>query len=120
MVFFQASMLDAMKSLRDELLPYKADVDKTSDPAQAIQVPGPSKTKPPTWISDHPWTWNLWSFISSKVYPKPHSECGVHLDPHSELHSEQASASEYLQATHKKHSDKRKHNQNPSENLSPL
>ena len=41
---FQASMLDAMKSLRDEMLALKnkSDEDKTSDPTQAKTMPGPS------------------------------------------------------------------------------
>ena len=42
-------MLDAMKSLRDEMLALRnkeSDVDKTSDSAQAKPMPGPSKTNP--------------------------------------------------------------------------
>ena len=122
MGLFQASMLDAMKSLRDKMLALKnkeSDVDKTSDSAQAKPMPGPSKSNP-TQTSD------LVHSDHSKVQPmdmepygpqlpprstqKPHSEHGVHSDPHSD-YSEQASDSEYYQARpkHKKHSDKRKH-----------
>ena len=49
MGLFQASMLDAMKSLRDEMLALQnkeLGVDKTSDSAQAKPMPGTSKTNP--------------------------------------------------------------------------
>ena len=55
MGLFQASMLDAMKSLRDEMLALKnkeLGVDKTSDSAQAKPMPGPSKSNLPTQTSD--------------------------------------------------------------------
>ena len=124
---FQVSMLDAMKSLRDEMLALQnkeSGVDKTSDLAQAKPMPGTSKTNPPTRTSDRV------PSDHSEVQPmelepfgpallprstqKPHSERVVHSDPDSD-HSEQASDSEYYQARpkHKKHSDKRKHKSKP-------
>ena len=54
MGLFQASMLDAMKSLRDEMHALRnkeSDVDKTSDLAQAKPMPGTS-TSNPTRTSD--------------------------------------------------------------------
>ena len=55
MGLFQASMLDAIKSLRDEMLALQkkeSGVDKTSDSAQANPIPGTSQTNPPTQTSD--------------------------------------------------------------------
>ena len=104
-------MLDAMKSLRDEMLAIQkkeSGVDKTSDSAEANPIPGTSQTNPPTRTSapvpsDPP-----------RSTQKPHSERVVHSDPDSD-HSEQASDSEYYQVhpKHKKHSDKRKHKSKP-------
>ena len=54
---FQASMLEAMKSLRDEMLSFKtaseSDVAQTSDSAKAGPKPGPSNQPDPipTWTS---------------------------------------------------------------------
>ena len=63
MGLFQASMLDAMKSLRDEMLALQnkeSGVDKTSDSAQAKPMPGSSTNG----------TGALWPCTSSKVYSK--------------------------------------------------
>ena len=122
MGLFQASMLDAMKSLRDEMLALKnkeSGVEKTSDSAQAKPMPGPSKSNPTPVHSDHSEVQPMDMEPYGPTFPpmstqKPHSEHGVHSDPHSD-HSEQASDSEYYQARpkHKKHSDKRKHKSKP-------
>ena len=126
MGLFQASMLDAMKSLRDEMLALinkESDVDKTSDSAQAKAIPGPSKANP-TRTSDpihsdpsevQPMDLEPYGpSLPPRSTQKPQPEHGVHSDINSE-HSEQASDSEYYQARpkHKKHSDKRKHKSKP-------
>ena len=119
-------MLDAMKSLTDEMLVLRnkeLDLDKTFDSAQAKPLPGPTKSNPPR-------TSDLVQSDPSEVQPMdiepygpqfpprstqmPQSERGVHSDLLS-YHSEQASNSEYYQARpkHKKHSDKRKHKSKP-------
>ena len=118
---FQASMLDAMKSLRDEMLALKnkSEVDKTSDSTQKKSLPGPSN-----------WTSEPIQSDPSEVQPmdvdhygpslpprstkKPLPERGVPSDDHSE-HSDQASDSEYYQARpkHKKHADRKKHKSKP-------
>ena len=119
----QASMLDAMKSLRDEMLALQkkeSGVDKTSDLAQANPIPGTSQTNPPTRTSDpvssdhmevQPMDLEPYGPpLPPKSTQKPHSEHVVHSDPDSD-HLEQCSDSEYYQVRpkHKKHSDKRKH-----------
>ena len=104
MGLFQASILDAMKSLRDEMLALQnkeSGVDKTSNSAQAKPMPGTSKTNTTRTSdpvpSDH-----------SKVQPmdmepygpalpprftqKSHSQRVVHSDPDSD-NLEQASDS---------------------------
>ena len=58
MGLFQASMLEAMKNLRDEMLSFQqkaseSGVDKTSDSAQAKAIPGTSsQPHPPTRTSN--------------------------------------------------------------------
>ena len=126
MDLFQASMLDAMKSLRDEMLALKnkeSDVDKTSNSTQGKPRPGPSKSNP-TRTSDpvqsdpsevQPMYMEPYGpQLPPRSTQKPHSKRGVHSDPNSD-HSEQASNSEYYQARPKlkKHSDKRKHKSKP-------
>ena len=117
-------MLDAMKSLRDEMLALKnkSDIDKTSDTTQAKTMPGPS-----TWTSDpihsdpsevQPMDLEPYgSSLPPRSTQKPQPERGVHLDLHSEHseHSDQASDSEYYQARpkHKKHADRKKHKSEP-------
>ena len=106
MGLFQASILDAMKSLRDEMLALqkKSCVDKTSDSAQANPIPGTSQTNPPTRTSDpvpsdhsEVKTMDLESYgppLPPKSTQKPHSECVIHSDPDLD-HSEQGSDGEY-------------------------
>ena len=126
MGLLQASMLDAMKSLRDVMLALKnklSGVDDTPDSAQAKPMPGSSKSKPTRTsdpIQSDPSEVQLMDLepygpqLPPRSTQKPHSERGVHSDPNSD-HSEQASDSEYYQARpkHKKHSDKRKHKSKP-------
>ena len=98
-------MLDAMKSLRDEMLALKnrLDVDKTSNPTQTKSLPGPfTRTSEPIHLDQ------------SEVQPMDAEPYGPSLPPrstqkpqHSDIHSEhsdQASDSEYYQARpkHKK------------------
>ena len=101
----QASMLEAMKSLLDEMHSMKkaseAEVDKTS---ASLSKAGPSKQPDPTtWASDH----SDAQPVDTDVYGPPlppkstqsvqsdhaskHSdlESDHHSDPHSEDHSEQ-------------------------------
>ena len=108
MGLFQASMLDAMKSLKDEMLALRnkeSDVDKTSDSAQAKPMPGPSKTNP-TRTSDPVHSDSLevqpmdlepyGPQVPPRSTQKPQPKRGVHSDPNSER-SEQASDSEYFE-----------------------
>ena len=116
-------MLDAFKSLKEEMLALKtkeSGVDETPDSVQAR--PGPSKSVHPTRTSDpvHP------------VPPMDTDMCGPPLPqgysqrqsehPHSDHseHAEQVSDSDYYQARsrHKKHSDKRKHKSKPTKKSS--
>ena len=120
---FQASMLDAMKSLRDEMLALKnrSDVDKTSDPNQhkSKSLPGPSnRTSEPVQLDpSEVQPMDVESYgpsLPPRSTKKPQPERGVHSDSHSE-HTEQASDSEYYQARpkHKKHADRKKHKSKP-------
>ena len=115
-------MLDAMKSLRDEMLALQkkeSGVDKTSDSAQANPVPGTSQSNPQTSDpipSEHSdvQPMDLEPYgppLPLKSFQKPQPERSVHSD-----HSERCSDSEYYQVhpKHKKHSDKRKHKSKPS------
>ena len=125
---FQASMLEAMKSLRDEMLSFKkpseSDVVKTSDSAQAGPKPGTSNQRDPILTrtsiprsSDH-----------SDVQPMDTEHYGPPLPPKStqNVQSEHASKQSDIESDHaehrsksdhpkvvrpkaKKHSDKRKH-----------
>ena len=126
MGFCQTSMLDAMKSLRDEMLALQnkeSGVDKTSDSAQAktnttlTSDPVPSDHSEVQPMDMEPYG----PALPPRSTQKSHSERVVHSDPNSD-HSEQASDSEYYQARpkHKKHSDKRKHKSEPIHNLSRL
>ena len=121
---FQASMLDAMKSLRDEMLALKnkSDVDKTSDPTQANTRPGPSTRTSDPIHSDpsevQPMDLEPYGpSLPPRSTQKPQPERGVHSDLHSEHseHSDQASDSEYYQARpkHKKHADRKKYKSKP-------
>ena len=133
---FQASMLEAMKNLRDEMLSFhqkasESGVDKTSDSAQAKPMPGtstqpdpPTRTSNPT-PSDHhldhhsdvqPMDLEPYGHPLPPKFSQPQSK---HASKHSDLesdHSERCSDSEYFQVCpkHKKHSDKRKHKSKPS------
>ena len=124
---FQASMLEAIKYLRDEMLSFKkaskSDVVQTFDSAKAR--PGPSNQPDPiptrtsiARASDH-----------SDVQPMDTDVCGPSLPPkssqnvqsehaskqsdiesdHSEHHSESENTLERWFLKQKKHSDKRKH-----------
>ena len=126
MGLFQSSMLDAMKSLRDEMLALQnkeSGVDKTSDSAQAKPMPGTSKTNTTRTSdpvpSDHsevqPMDMEPYGpALPPRSTQKSHFKRVVPSDPNSD-HSEQASDSENYQARpkHKKHSDKRKHKSKP-------
>ena len=125
---FQASMLDAMKSLRDEMLALKnkSDVDKTSDPTQSKSLPGPSTRTSEPVHSDpsevQPMDLEPYGpSLPPRSTQKPQPERGVHSDIHSE-HSDQASDSEYYQARpkHKKHADRKKHKSKPIHQKSRL
>ena len=128
---FQASMLEAMKSLRDEMISFQkaseSAVVKTSDSAQAKPLPGTSsQPDPPTRTS------NPTPFEHSDVQPmdlepyrppfppkSSHQPQSEHASKHSDVeseHSERCSNSEYCQVCpkHKKHSDERKHKSKPS------
>ena len=128
----QASMLEAMKNLRDEMLSFhkasESGVDKTSDSAQAKPMPGTStQPDPPTWTSN-PTQSNHHSDVQPmdlepygpQLPPKSSQPQSEHASRHSDLesnHSECCSDSEYYQVRpkHKKHSDKRKHKSKPSQ-----
>ena len=119
---FQASMLDAMKSLRDEMLALKnrSEVDQTSDPKQNKNLPGPSNRTSEPIQSDpsevQPMDVEHYGpSLPPRSTKKPQPERGVQSDSHSE-HSEQVSDSEYYQARpkHKKHVDRKKHQSKPS------
>ena len=108
---FQASMLEAMKSLRDEMLSFKkaseSDVVKTSDSTQAGPQPEtshqpdpiPTQTSNPV-TSDH-----------SDVQPMDTEHYGPPLPPKSfqNVQSEHVSKPQVVRPKTKKHSDKRKH-----------
>ena len=94
---FQASMLDAMKSLRDEMLALKdrSDVVQTSDPTQSKSLPGPSTRTSEPVQSDpsevRPMDLEPYGpSLPPRSTQKPQPERGVHSDSHSE-HSDQAS-----------------------------
>ena len=136
MGLFQASMLEAMKNLRDEMLSFhqkasESGVDKTSDSAQAKAIPGTSTHPDPPSRTSNPTPSDLHSDHHSDVQPMDLEPYGPPLPPkssqpqskhaskHSDLgsdHSERCSDSEYYQIRpkHKKHSDKRKHKSKPS------
>ena len=114
-------MLDAMKSLRDEMLALKnkSEVEKTSDSTQKKSLPGPSNRTSETIQSDpsevQPMDVDHYGpTLPPRSHPKPQPERGVPSDDHSE-HSDQASDSEYYQARpkHKKHADRKKHKSKP-------
>ena len=122
---FQASMLEAMKSLREEMQSMKkaseVEVDKTSASTSKV---GPSKISDP---NIHP---NPWTSDHSDAQPMEMDFCGPSLPPcftqsvqsdhgskHSDLQSEhsdpQSEHSEQPQrmcsSKAKKHSDRKKH-----------
>ena len=124
---FQASMLEAMKSLRDEMLSFQkaseADVVKTSDSAQAGPKPGPSNQPDPiptrTSIpraSDHSNDQPMDTDFYEPLLP-PKSSQNVqseHASKQSVIesdHSEQSKSEHPRKVVHeaKKHSVKRKH-----------
>ena len=126
---FQVSILEAIKSLRDEMQLIKkaseAEVDKTS---ASLSKAGPSKQPDltttwishPTWASDHsdaqpmetdvygpPIPPKFTQSVQSDPASKPSDlESENHSDPHSENHSEQPKR---VCRKAKKHSDKKKH-----------
>ena len=94
---FQASMLDAMKSLRDEMLALKnkSEVDKTSDSTQKKSLPGPSNRTSEHIQSDpsevQPMDVDHYGpSLPPRSTKKPLPERGVPSDDHSE-HSDQSS-----------------------------
>ena len=121
---FQASMLEVMKSLRDEMLSFqkasKWGVVKTSDSAQAKPLSGTSsQPDPPTRTSNPTPSKHLdVQPMDLEPYGPPlplkssHQPQSEHASKHSDVeskHSECLSDSE-----HKKHSDKKKHKSKPS------
>ena len=125
---FQVSMLEAMKSLRDEMHSMKkaseAEVDKTST---SLSKAGPSKqldptttrtSDPTTRASDHsdarPMDTDVYgpplppkfTQVFSPMLPNTNLESDHHLDPYSEDHLEQPKR---VCSKAKKHSDKKKH-----------
>ena len=128
---FQASMLEAMKSVRGEMLPLQKaselSVVKTSDSTQAKPLPGTSsQPDPPTRTSNptpseqpdvQPMDLELYGTpLPPKSSHQPQSEhASKHLDVESE-HSERFSNSDYYHVCpkHKRHSNKRKHKSKPS------
>ena len=116
---FQTSMLEAVKSLREEMQSMKkaseVDVDKTS---ATLSKAGPSKQPDPTTQASDPTTrmLNLWTQTSVILPPrftqsvqsdhgcKPSDLQSDHSDPHSE-HSEQPKSVCFRA---KKHSNKKK------------
>ena len=127
---FQASMLEAMKSLRDKMLSFQkaseSGVVKTSDSAPAKPLPGnSSQPDPPTWTSiPAPSEHSDVQPMDLEPYgpplpPKSSQPQFEHASKHSDVesdHSERCSNSEYYQIRpkYKKHSDKRKHKSKPS------
>ena len=121
---FQASMLEAMKSLRDEMLSFKkaseSDVVQTSDSAKAGPKPGPSNQPDPiptrtsiSRASDHLDVQPMdTDFYGPSLPPNVQSEhAAKQLDIESD-HSEHHSESEHPKKVcpkAKKHSDKTKH-----------
>ena len=128
---FQASMLEAMKSLRDEMLSFQkasgSDVVKTSDSAQARPLPGtssqpdrPTQTSNPT-PSEHSdvQPMDLEPYgppLPPKSSHQPQSEHASKQSDVESEHSERRSDSDYyhVRPKHKKHSDKRKHKSRPT------
>ena len=119
---FQASMLEAMKSLRDEMHSMKkaskAEVDKTS---ASLSNAGPSKQPDPTTrASDHLYALPMDTDVYGLPLPPKFTqsvqsnhaskhldlESVHHSDPHSEDHSEQPKR---VWSKAKKYSDKKKH-----------
>ena len=126
---FQASMLEAMKSLRDEIFSFhkatESGVDKTSDSTQAKPMPGTSsQPDPPRTSNPTPSRHSDIQPMDLEPYgpplpPKSSQPQSEHASKHSDVesnHSERISDSEYYQVhpKHKKHSDKRKHKSKPS------
>ena len=126
---FQASMLEAMKNLRDEMLSFhkasESGVDKTSDSAQAKPMPGTSAQSDPLTRTSNPTPSEHLDVqpmdrepYGSPLPPKSSQPQSEHASKHSDVesnHSECCSDSEYYQVSPKhKHSDKRKHKSKPS------
>ena len=85
---FQASMLEAMKNLRDEMLSFhqkasESGVDKTSDSAQAKAMPGTSTQPDPPTQTSNPTPSNLYSDHHSDVQPMDLEPYGPPLPPKS-------------------------------------
>ena len=124
-------MLEAMKSLRDEMLSFQkaseSGVVKTSDSAQAKPLPGTSsQPDPPTRTSNPtPSEHSDVQPMDLEPYGPPlppkssHQSQSEHASKHSDVeseHLERLSDSDYyhVRPKHKKHSDKRKHKSRPS------
>ena len=115
-VVFQASMVEAMKSLRDKMLSFKIvsklDVVKTSDSAKA----GPSNQPDPiptqtsiSWTSDHSDVQPMdVSNFYGPPFPPKYSQ-NVQSEHASKQSDAQSDHSEHHCPNGKKHSDKRKH-----------
>ena len=131
---FQASMLEAMKNLRDEMLsfhqkPSESGVDKTFDFAQAKPMPGTSvQSDPPLTSNPTPSKHSDVQPMDLEPYslalpPKSSQPQPEHASKHSDVesdHSERVCDSEYYQVRprHKKDSDKRKHKSKPKRHFS--
>ena len=124
-------MLEAMKSLRDEMLSFQkaseSGVVKTSDSGQAKPMPGTSSQPdpPPRTSNPSPSEHSDVQPMDLEPYgpplpPKSSQPQSKHASKHSDVesqHSERCSDSDYYQVRpkHKKHSDKRKHESKPSQ-----
>ena len=127
---FQASMLEAMKCLRDEMLSFKkaseSDVVKTSDSAKAGPKPGPSNQPNPiptrtsiSRASDHSDVQAMdTDFYGPPLPPKSSQNVQSELaSKQSDIESDQWHSEHHSESEHpervcpkaKKHSDKRKH-----------
>ena len=88
MGLFQASLLEAMKNLRDEMLSFhqkasELGVDKTSDSAQAKAMPGTSTPPDPPTRTSNPTPSDLHSDDNSDVQPMDLEPNGPPLPPRS-------------------------------------
>ena len=110
---FRASMLEAMKSLRDEMLSFKkaseSDVVKTSDSTQAGPQPGISNQPDPIPTR----TFNPVTYDHSDVQPMDTEHYGPPLPPKSSqnVQSEHASKQSDVESHHSEHCSESDHPQ---------